>query len=59
MAASGVGVLLVTSDLDELLALSDRVVVMFGGRIVARLENSETLTPDHLGPFMLGLEDAA
>lgn len=38
MAASGVGVLLVTSDLDELLALSDRVVVMFGGRIVARLE---------------------
>lgn len=59
MAAAGVGVLLVTSDLDELLALSDRVIVMFGGRIVARLENTDALTPDRLGPFMLGLEDAA
>ncbi|MET0438771.1 MAG: ABC transporter ATP-binding protein [Devosia sp.] len=59
MAATGVGVLLVTSDLDELLALSDRVVVMFGGRIVARLENSDGLTPDRLGPYMLGLEETA
>jgi ABC-type uncharacterized transport system ATPase subunit len=59
MAATGVGVLLVTSDLDELLALSDRVVVMFGGRIVARLENTDDLTPDRLGPYMLGLEETA
>jgi len=30
----GAAVLLVSEDLDELLALSDRIVVMFGGRIV-------------------------
>jgi len=32
---SGLGVLLVSEDLDEILALSDRVGVMFGGELVA------------------------
>ena len=31
---AGAAVLLVSEDLDELLELSDRIVVMFGGRIV-------------------------
>ena len=31
--AAGVGVLLVSSELDELLALSDRVLIMAGGRL--------------------------
>ena len=31
---SGAGVLLVSSDLDELFELSDRLLVMYGGRIV-------------------------
>ena len=35
---SGAGVLLVSSDLDELFELSDRLLVMYGGRIVARFE---------------------
>lgn len=59
MTRTGVGILLVTSDLDELLTLSDRVVVMFGGRIVARFDTIDGLTPDRLGPFMLGLEETA
>ena len=33
---AGAGVLLVSSDLDELFELSDRLLVMYGGRIVAR-----------------------
>ena len=33
---AGSGVLLVSSDLDELLELSDRLLVMYGGQIVAR-----------------------
>ena len=35
---AGAGVLLVSSDLDELFELSDRLVVMSGGSIVARFE---------------------
>ena len=35
---AGAGVLLVSSDLDELFELSDRLLVMYGGRIVARFE---------------------
>jgi ABC-type uncharacterized transport system ATPase subunit len=34
--AGGTGVLLVSSELDEILALSDRILVMFGGKIVAQ-----------------------
>jgi general nucleoside transport system ATP-binding protein len=49
----GAAVLLVSEDLDELLALSDRIVVMFGGRIV-----HETAAADAdvavIGPCMAG-----
>ncbi|MBS1183724.1 MAG: transporter ATP-binding protein [Proteobacteria bacterium] len=55
-AERGAAVLLVTADLDELLRLSDRVVVMFAGQITAVLANEAQLTPERLGPYMLGLE---
>ena len=50
-----VGVLLVSSDLGELLALSDRLLVMNRGRIVARLEADEA-TPELLGELMTGAD---
>jgi ABC-type sugar transport system ATPase subunit len=37
VAASGVGVLLVTTELDELVSLCDRVLIMFRGAIVGEL----------------------
>jgi ABC-type sugar transport system ATPase subunit len=40
MAAEGVGVLLVTSELPELMALSDRVLVMCRGRLATSMERS-------------------
>lgn len=55
-AAHGAAVLLVTADLDELLRLSDRVVVMFNGRITAIVPNGPAVLPATLGPYMLGLE---
>ena len=58
LAGEGAAVLLITADLDELLALSDHVIVLFGGRIVARLGNDDSLTPERLGPAMLGLVGA-
>jgi simple sugar transport system ATP-binding protein len=54
---SGVGVLLVTADLDELFALSDRIVVLFSGRIVATLDPEKT-TPEDLGLAMTGAKSA-
>ena len=46
------------ADLAEVLALSDRVAVMYGGRIVALLPRSEA-SPETLGPYMTGAERAA
>ena len=41
MASEGAAVLMVTSDMDELLALSSRVLVMAGGRVTAELVGEE------------------
>ena len=55
---AGKAVLLVSADLAEVLALADRVAVMYGGRIVAVLPRAEA-SPDTLGPYMTGAEHAA
>lgn len=54
VAQGGCAVLLISADLDELLRLSDRIVVLFNGRIVAVLQNGPGITPAVLGPYMLG-----
>jgi ABC-type sugar transport system ATPase subunit/ribose/xylose/arabinose/galactoside ABC-type transport system permease subunit len=41
LAKSGVGILLISSELPELLAMSDRVLVMRDGRIVGEMSRSE------------------
>ena len=51
----GTGVLLISEDLDELLALSDRLIVMFDGRIVGEMP-SEEATAERLGLLMGGSE---
>jgi len=56
LARGGTAILLITADLDELLGLSDRVAVVYAGKVTARLENGPDLTPAVLGPYMLGLE---
>jgi general nucleoside transport system ATP-binding protein len=58
---AGAAVLLSSADLSELLALSDRLLVFYRGRIVAAFVNDGDLTPEVLGAYMLGLEqqDAA
>jgi len=55
---AGKAVLLVSADLSEVLALSDRVAVMYGGRFVTVLPRSEA-SPETLGPYMTGAERAA
>ena len=53
----GIAVLLISSNLDEILALSDIIVVMYRGRIVAHLPNTKELTKEMIGEYMLGLKD--
>ena len=52
---SGLGVLLISADLEELLGLSDRLLVIYEGKIVKELLPKEA-TPEVLGAYMTGLE---
>ena len=56
--AHGAAILLNSSELDEIRALSDRIAVMFEGRIVATLDASAA-TEERLGLLMAGQADAA
>jgi simple sugar transport system ATP-binding protein len=52
---AGAAILLSSADLSELLALSDRLVVFYRGRLVAAFINRPDLSPETLGTYMLGL----
>jgi simple sugar transport system ATP-binding protein len=56
--AEGMGILLVSADLDELIGLSDTLHVMLRGSLVATLDPAR-LTPEELGGHMTGARDAA
>jgi len=53
--ANGVGVLLVSADLREILSLSDRILVMYEGRITGSM-NAADASEDNLGILMMGGE---
>ncbi len=50
---AGRAILLVSADLNEVLALSDRIGVLYGGRLVCLLDRSEA-SAEILGQFMTG-----
>ncbi|GAA4247438.1 ABC transporter ATP-binding protein [Dactylosporangium darangshiense] len=50
---AGMGVLLISADLDELIGLSDSLKVIYGGRLVAEADPA-TVTPEQLGVAMTG-----
>jgi simple sugar transport system ATP-binding protein len=56
--AAAKAILLVSADLSEILALSDRVAVMYGGRFVVVLPRAQ-VSEQVLGPYMTGAERAA
>lgn len=51
--AEGAAILLMSEDLDELVSLSDRIIVLYEGRIVGRVE-ADAADPEHLGLLMAG-----
>ena len=52
--AAGKAIVLVSADLAEILALSDRIAVMYGGRIAAVLTRADA-TRETLGRYMTGV----
>src|SRR4030095_16011136 len=53
LAAQGVAILMISSELPEILGMSDRVAVMCGGTIVATLDRAEA-TQEHILALALG-----
>ena len=54
-AVLGVGVLLVSAELDEILSLSDRIGVLYRGRLVGTFDGAEA-TREQLGYLIGGRE---
>jgi simple sugar transport system ATP-binding protein len=55
-ADRGVGVLLLSEDLDEILALADRIVVMYEGAVAGE-RDADSATVEELGLLMAGGEE--
>jgi ABC-type uncharacterized transport system ATPase subunit len=52
----GTAILLISEDLDEIMALSDRIAVIFEGRIMG-IVDAEEATPEQLGLLMAGVRE--
>jgi simple sugar transport system ATP-binding protein len=56
--AEGLGIVLVSADLEELIGLSDTLHVMLRGRLVATVDPRQ-VTPEELGGYMTGGHEAS
>jgi ABC-type uncharacterized transport system ATPase subunit len=54
---SGKSVLLISEDLDEVLQLSDRILVIYNGGIIGEM-NREEADRERIGEYMAGLHDS-
>lgn len=52
----GTAILLVSADLNEAMELSDSLLVVYEGEIVAYFDNLSQITEDELGLYMLGIK---
>ena len=57
LAKRGAGVLLISSELSEVMSLSDRIVVMYKGRIIGEVD-AATATKEQIGLLMAGIKEA-
>ena len=58
LRAKGTGILLISEELEELLALADRILVMYEGRIAASFDTPSGADVDAIGLEMTGGEGA-
>ena len=55
---AGCAIILVSADLNEIFALSDRLAVMYKGKFAGLFTNVSSVTEEELGRYMLGLKHA-
>ena len=56
LSRAGAAVLLVSADLNEVMELSDSLIVLYGGKIAAYFEDTSQLNDEVMGEYMLGLK---
>ena len=56
MRNAGAGILLVSADLNEVMDISDRIIVMYGGRVAGYFPKAKEVTDQELGLYMLGVK---
>lgn len=52
----GAAVLMISADLNEVMEVSDAILVMYNGRIAAYFEDAAEVTEEELGYYMLGVK---
>ncbi len=53
---AGKAVFMISADLDEIMKLSTRILVIYNGEIVAHFPRPDQITARDLGPYMLGVQ---
>ncbi len=56
LRTAGSAILLLSADLNEVLEVSDKLIVLHKGEIVAYIENPKSITETDLGYYMLGVQ---
>ncbi|WP_304508479.1 ABC transporter ATP-binding protein [Anaerotignum sp.] len=56
LSREGAAVLLVSADLNEVMELSDSLIIMYNGKIAAYFEDTSVLNDTIMGEYMLGLK---
>ncbi|MCI7640240.1 MAG: ABC transporter ATP-binding protein [Clostridiales bacterium] len=56
MRDEGTAILLISADLNEILELSDSVIILYDGKIVGYFPDTKELTENELGQYMLGIK---
>lgn len=57
LKTSGRAILLISTELSEIMALSDRIAVLYDGYIAGTMDNNESITAGEIGYFMSGLKE--
>jgi simple sugar transport system ATP-binding protein len=56
MRSKGCAIMLISADINEILAISDRIIVMYNGEIAGCFDDVGSLTEQELGLYMLGVK---
>ena len=56
LSTKNCGILLISSDLNELLSISDKILVIAEGKLTACIKDVENTNDEDLGKYMLGIE---